>query len=60
MLYETARMLHMRSVATDRPDFRIYYTDSYLSRFEARVIESQEGGQRIYLEQTTFYPTSAG
>jgi alanyl-tRNA synthetase len=39
---------------------RLYYTDSYLTRFEARVVERAEGGCRLYLDRTAFYPTSGG
>ena len=39
---------------------RIYYTDSYLRNFTARVVEVTEGGRRVYLDRTAFYPTSGG
>src|SRR5690242_12620626 len=39
---------------------RLYYTDSYLTEFEARVEDVAEDGRRIYLDQTAFYPTSGG
>ncbi len=39
---------------------RLYYSDCYLSNFEAKVIDSAENGQRIYLDRTAFYPTSGG
>ncbi|MEO8138541.1 MAG: alanyl-tRNA editing protein [Gemmatimonadota bacterium] len=39
---------------------RLYYTDSYLSRFAARVIDRADGGRRVYLDRTAFYPTSGG
>ena len=39
---------------------RLYYTDSYLSRFAARVIDRADGGRRVYLARTAFYPTSGG
>ena len=39
---------------------RLYYTDSYLSEFEAAVVDCQEEGRRIYLDRTAFYPTSGG
>jgi alanyl-tRNA synthetase len=39
---------------------RLYYTDSYLSDFEATVLDRSEGGRRIYLDRTAFYPTSGG
>jgi alanyl-tRNA synthetase len=39
---------------------RLYYTDSYLTAFDARVVDRADGGRRIYLDQTAFYPTSGG
>ena len=39
---------------------RLYYRDPYLARFEANVIEAVEGGRRVYLDRTAFYPTSGG
>ncbi len=39
---------------------RLYYTDSYLSQFEARVVELADGGRRVYLDRTAFYPESGG
>src|SRR5919198_1223162 len=39
---------------------RLYYTDSYLTSFDARVVEAADGGRRVYLDQTAFYPTSGG
>jgi alanyl-tRNA synthetase len=39
---------------------RLYYTDSYLTEFDARVVERAEEGRRIYLDRTAFYPTSGG
>jgi alanyl-tRNA synthetase len=39
---------------------RLYYTDSYLSEFEAGVTDRREDGRRIYLDRTAFYPTSGG
>jgi alanyl-tRNA synthetase len=39
---------------------RLYYTDSYLSDFEATVVDQSEGGRRVYLDRTAFYPTSGG
>ena len=39
---------------------RLYYTDSYLSDFEARVVDVADDGRRVYLDQTAFYPTSGG
>jgi alanyl-tRNA synthetase len=39
---------------------RLYYTDSYLTEFEAEVVERADEGRRIYLDRTAFYPTSGG
>ena len=39
---------------------RLYYTDSYLRDFDATVVERADGGRRIYLDRTAFYPTSGG
>jgi alanyl-tRNA synthetase len=39
---------------------RLYYTDSYLANFEARVLETADRGCRVYLDRTAFYPTSGG
>ena len=37
---------------------RLYYTDPYLRRFEAQVVDT--AGNRIYLDRTAFYPASGG
>lgn len=37
---------------------RLYYDDSYLTRFDAQVVEVDE--TRLYLDRTAFYPTSGG
>ena len=39
---------------------RLYYADSYLRDFNARIVELAEGGRRVYLDRTAFYPTSGG
>jgi len=39
---------------------RLYYNDSYLREFHARVVESAEEGRKVYLDRTAFYPTSGG
>ncbi|HWG50001.1 MAG TPA: DHHA1 domain-containing protein [Candidatus Acidoferrales bacterium] len=41
---------------------RIYYHDSFLFEFDARVVESFEidGRQAVVLDRTAFYPTSGG
>ena len=39
---------------------RLYYSDSYLREFRARVVTVEEGGRRVYLDRTAFYPTSGG
>jgi alanyl-tRNA synthetase len=38
---------------------RLYYTDSYLTEFRARVVD-RSADFRIYLDRTAFYPTSGG
>jgi alanyl-tRNA synthetase len=39
---------------------RLYYSDSYLREFRARVTASEDLGRRVYLDRTAFYPTSGG
>ncbi|MEE9168629.1 MAG: alanyl-tRNA editing protein [bacterium] len=41
---------------------RLYYDDSYLTRFEANVVEQYRKGDRfaVILDRTAFYPTSGG
>jgi alanyl-tRNA synthetase len=41
---------------------RLYYTDSYLTDFDAMVLETGESGGRPYvvLDRSAFYPTSGG
>src|SRR6478735_9351313 len=41
---------------------RLYYHDSFLYDFDARVVEafSREGKHAIVLDRTAFYPTSGG
>jgi alanyl-tRNA synthetase len=39
---------------------RLYYSDCYLRRFHARVLEAADGGKKVYLDRTAFYPTSGG
>lgn len=39
---------------------RLYYTDSYLRTFDARVVDRSDDGCRVYLDRTAFYPTSGG
>ena len=39
---------------------RLYYTDAYLKSFSSPVAGFADGGKRVYLEQTAFYPTSGG
>jgi alanyl-tRNA synthetase len=44
------------------PTDRLYYHDSYLFSFDARVLESVEldGKHAVILDRTAFYPTSGG
>src|SRR4051795_9533757 len=39
---------------------RLYHTDSYLTEFDACVVEVADDGRRVYLDETAFYPTSGG
>jgi alanyl-tRNA synthetase len=39
---------------------RLYYHDSYLRDFSARVVETSGDGVTAYLDRTAFYPTSGG
>ena len=39
---------------------RLYYHDSYLSEFSARVADRSADGLRVYLDRTAFYPASGG
>lgn len=39
---------------------RLYYTDSYLTHFHGRLVDSDDGGRRVYLDRTAFYPSSGG
>lgn len=39
---------------------RLYYTDSFLTEFDAHVVERLDGGTRVVLDRTAFYPTSGG
>ncbi len=39
---------------------RLYWEDSYLREFQADVIGREEGGLRLYLNRTAFYPESGG
>ena len=39
---------------------RLYYADSRLLEFTARVVERADEGRRVYLDRTAFYPTSGG
>ena len=44
------------------PTDRLYYHDSFLFEFDARVLESfgQDGRHVVVLDRTAFYPTSGG
>ena len=39
---------------------RLYYTDSYLTTFEGRVLELSDDRRRVYLDQSAVYPTAGG
>ncbi|MDE3172303.1 MAG: alanyl-tRNA editing protein [Gemmatimonadota bacterium] len=40
--------------------YRLYYNDAYLTDFDAMLVEIADGGRRVYLDRTAFYPTSGG
>jgi alanyl-tRNA synthetase len=42
------------------PTERLYYTDGYLTQFDARTVSLSEDGLRVVLDRTAFYPTSGG
>lgn len=39
---------------------RLYYNDSFLTGFDATVVEVADAGRRVYLDRTAFYPGSGG
>jgi alanyl-tRNA synthetase len=39
---------------------RLYYTDAYLGRFCATVLDRADAGRTVYLDRSAFYPTSGG
>ena len=39
---------------------RLYYHDSYLREFRARVTDASPDRRTVYLDRTAFYPTSGG
>ena len=39
---------------------RLYYSDSYLRDFTARILDATPDGLIVYLDRTAFYPTSGG
>lgn len=39
---------------------RLYYADTYLRAFDATIVERADGGRRIYLDRSAFYPASGG
>jgi alanyl-tRNA synthetase len=39
---------------------RLYYHDSYLRDFSARIVGTADDGLRVYLDRTAFYPSSGG
>src|ERR1700693_4117611 len=39
---------------------RLYYTDSYLRGFAARITGRANDGRTVYLDRSAFYPTSGG
>jgi alanyl-tRNA synthetase len=39
---------------------RLYYVDAECLAFSARVVDVADGGRRVYLDRSAFYPTSGG
>jgi alanyl-tRNA synthetase len=39
---------------------RLYYRDAALKTFTGRVIDIADGGRKVYLDRSAFYPTSGG
>jgi alanyl-tRNA synthetase len=39
---------------------RLYYYDSYLRDFTARIVDTADDRRRVYLDRTAFYPASGG
>lgn len=39
---------------------RLYYHDSYLTDFRARIVDASPDQLKIYLDRTAFYPSSGG
>ena len=39
---------------------RLYYTDAYVTAFDAHIIELADDGRRVYMDQSAFYPASGG
>jgi alanyl-tRNA synthetase len=39
---------------------RLYYTDSYLRDFDARVVRTEADGHTVHFDRTAFYPASGG
>ncbi|MFN0102285.1 MAG: alanyl-tRNA editing protein [Bryobacteraceae bacterium] len=39
---------------------RLYYTDCYLKQFDAQTLSVSEGGLRVVLDRSAFYPSSGG
>ncbi len=39
---------------------RLYYNDSYLTEFQAQIVDVSPDGRKVYLNRTAFYPTSGG
>src|SRR3954463_15264841 len=39
---------------------RLYYTNAYVTAFDARIVELADDGRRVYMDQSAFYPASGG
>ena len=39
---------------------RLYYTNAYVTAFDAHIIDLADDGRRVYMDQSAFYPASGG
>src|SRR5664280_2773247 len=59
--FPATKELHCAAtIAVNAMTERLYYTDSYLREFAARVVERSADGRTVYLDRTLFYPASGG
>jgi alanyl-tRNA synthetase len=52
----TDRAKHTASQMTSR----LYYTNAYVTAFDARIVDVADDGRRVYMDQSAFYPASGG